>query len=92
MNNFLLGAIAVAAAVAGLIFLRYYRRTSDPFFLFFAASFGLESLGRILSVLVPAFDDNNGGIFVLRLVAYSLILLAITLKNLPARRDGDNSQ
>jgi len=89
MNGFLLGGIAVAAAVAGLIFLRYYRRTRDPFFLFFAASFGLESLGRILSVLVPAFDDNNSGIFILRLIAYSLILLAITLKNLPVRRDSD---
>jgi len=89
VDDFILGAIATAAAVAGLIFLRYYRRTRDRFFLFFAASFALESLGRILSVLIPAFDDRNSGIFIMRLVAYSLILLAIALKNLPAQREHD---
>ena len=90
MNNFMLGAIAMAAALVALVFLRFYRRTRDPFFLFFAASFLLESIGRILSVMVPAFD-NNSGMFILRLVAYCLILAAITLKNLPAQRSGDKS-
>jgi len=92
MNDFMLGAIAMAAATAGLVFLRYFQRTQDSFFLFFAASFWLEALGRILSVTVPAFDDSNGAIFILRLVAYVLILVAILVKNLPARgseRDGD---
>lgn len=92
MDDFILGAIATAAAVAALIFLRYFRRTRDPFFLFFAASFALESFGRILSVLIPAFDDDNSGIYILRLVAYCLILLAIAVKNLPAQRNGDNLQ
>ncbi|HEY2395770.1 MAG TPA: DUF5985 family protein [Rudaea sp.] len=86
MINFLLGAIAMAAATAGLIFLRYYQRTHDRFFLLFAASFGLEALGRVLSVCFEAFDDSSGAVFILRLVSYLLILVAIFLKNLPARR------
>ena len=85
MIDFLLGAIAVAAAIAGLVFLSYYRRTRDRFFLYFASAFWLESLGRILSVTVAAFNDSSTATYVLRLVSYGLILVAILDKNLPGR-------
>ena len=85
MIDFLLGAIAVAAAIAGLVFLSYYRRTRDRFFLYFASAFWLESLGRILSVTVAAFNDSSTATYVLRLVSYGLILAAILDKNLPGR-------
>lgn len=39
MTDFLAGPIAMASFVAGLVFLRFHRRTSDRLFLFFAASF-----------------------------------------------------
>ncbi|HEX6831937.1 MAG TPA: DUF5985 family protein [Rudaea sp.] len=81
MIDFLYGAIAMAGAIAGLVFLRYYQRTRDRFFLFFAASFWLEALGRVLSVYIPQFDDQGGEKFVLRVVAYALILIAILDKN-----------
>ena len=86
MNEFLYGAIATAAAVAGLVFLRYYQRTHDRLFVFFAASFWLEALGRILAVSLPGFDDNSSNIFLLRFVSYALILAAIFDKNLVVQR------
>lgn len=86
MIDFLLGAIGTAAAVAGLIFLRYFQRTRDRFFLFFAAAFWIEAFGRVLFVANHYFDDNSTAGYVLRLFTYSLILIAILDKNLPRRR------
>jgi hypothetical protein len=85
MNYFLLGAIAMAAAVCGLIFLRYYMRTRDRFFLWFAFAFWIEALGRVLFVVSPEITDDSMVGYVLRLVTYGLILLAILQKNLPRR-------
>ena len=85
-NFFLLGAIAMAAAVAGLIFLRYYKRTGDLFFLFFAASFLLQSAGYILSSFLPLSGDQDEGVFFIRFLGYALILVAIYYKNYSSNR------
>ena len=88
MIDFLLGAIAMAAAVCGLIFLRYIIRTRDRFFLFFALAFWIEAADRALFVVSASFADDSVTGYVLRLVTYGLILVAILHKNLPSRRDG----
>lgn len=85
MNDFLFGAIAAASAVAGLIFLRFHRRTHDRFFLYFAASFWIEAIGRWCTATFNWADDNNTAMYALRIVAYGLILVAILDKNLPRR-------
>ena len=70
--------------MAGMIFLRYYRHTRDRFFVFLAAAFWLETIGRIWSVgQIDADDDAS--IYVLRAISYALILMAILDKNLPRR-------
>ena len=86
MTQFLFGAVAMANAVAALVFLRYFQRTRDRFFLFFATSFALQSLGSVLATAFQAFDDTSTNGFVLRLFAYLLILAGVFDKNLPRRR------
>ncbi|HWU52672.1 MAG TPA: DUF5985 family protein [Tahibacter sp.] len=81
MTDFLAGAIVMASWVAGLIFLRFFRRTQDRIFLFFAASFWLDAFGRTLEVALSWTDDSNPGVYVLRVVAYGLILAGILDKN-----------
>lgn len=81
MSNFLYGAIFMAAATAAIFFLRFYRRTRDRFFMYFFASFALESSSRLLAVMWG--DQNNDWLYVLRIVTYALILIAIIDKNLP---------
>jgi uncharacterized membrane protein HdeD (DUF308 family) len=81
--NFLYGAISMAAAIAALFFLRFYRRTGDRFCLYFFASFALESTSRLLAVLLQWGDQNSEWFYVLRVGAYGLILIAILDKNLP---------
>lgn len=85
MQQMLTGAIATGWAVAGLFFFRFWRRTRDPFFLWFALSFWLESCNRIaLGVLVDVSEEHPL-FYGLRVVAYGLILLAIWQKNRPRR-------
>jgi hypothetical protein len=81
MNLLLIGAIAMASLVAGLFFLRFWRDTRDSFFLFFAASFLLEAGNRI--ALGLSRDPNEGSplFYLVRLVSFLLILVAIVQKN-----------
>jgi uncharacterized membrane protein HdeD (DUF308 family) len=83
MADFLYGAIAMAAATAAVFFLRFYQRTGDRFFLYFFASFSLESVARLLAVVLQWNGPNSQWLYVLRVVAYGLILVAIVDKNLP---------
>lgn len=85
MTPFLYGAIAAASAIAGIVFLRYFRHTRDRFFVFLAASFWLEAAGRVWSVGQTSADDD-ASVYVVRAISYALILVAILDKNLPKRR------
>ena len=85
MSDLIAGAIAMASFVIALFFLRFWRNSRDRFFLYFALSFGIEGVHRIVSAL--SYDDNEDSPlhYLVRLLAYGLILWAILEKNLPAR-------
>lgn len=83
MEHMLMGGIALGWAVAGLFFFRFWRRTRDQFFLFFAASFWIESVNRVALGLWTSASETNPVFYGIRLVAYGLILLAIWQKNRP---------
>ena len=85
MIEYLLGATTMAAAIVGLVFLRFYRRTRDRFFLFFAAAFWLDAISRIYTWQRDPLHESETVVYVLRLVAYGLILVAIADKNLRRR-------
>jgi hypothetical protein len=85
MTSFLFGAIAMASAIVALVFLRYFSRTRDYFFLLFAVAFGFEAVGNVLSATLETFSDQTSARFVLRLFQYLLILAAIAHKNLSRR-------
>jgi hypothetical protein len=80
MNATLVGAIAVAALVAGLFFLRFWQATRDRFFLMFAISFWIEGAHR-LYIYHWAPDESAPLHYAVRLVAYGLIIAAIVDKN-----------
>jgi uncharacterized membrane protein HdeD (DUF308 family) len=86
MNHFLLGAIAMASAVAGLFFLRFWRETRDSLFLAFAISFFIEGANR--SALALSDNPREGAPFfyLVRLLSFLLILLAVLEKNRSSRR------
>jgi hypothetical protein len=81
MNHFVSGSVALASLVAGLFFLRFWWSTRDRFFFYFAASFWLESLNRVCLGLFGEVGEDIPLYYVIRLISYGLILLAIWEKN-----------
>ena len=77
---FFSGAIAMGFAIAGLFFLRFWRRTGDRFFLAFAGAFWLMML-QSATVLGNIPDESRNWTYLLRLAAFILIIVAIVLKN-----------
>ena len=86
MNELLLGGVATAAIVAGLFFLNFWKATGDRFFLFFATSFWLEAFSRVLIGIMHGWREDTPVLYLIRLAAYGLILVAILDKNRPYRR------
>jgi hypothetical protein len=85
MQLMLIGAIAVGWLVAGLFFFRFWHKTRDRFFLYFALSFWIEAANRIALGLLQGANEAEPAFYVVRLVAYGLILLAIWEKNRPRK-------
>jgi len=85
MQDMLVGAIAMASIAVGLFFFRFWRTTHDRFFLYFAASFWIEGINRIHFGLAGAIHEDFPIYYLIRLVTYGLILIAILEKNLPLR-------
>ena len=84
LNHLLLGAIAMATTLVGLIFLRHWQDSRDRFFLFFALSFFLEGGNRVALAFSLAPHEGIPWHYLVRLAAYVLIILAILDKNRPA--------
>ncbi|HEX7648495.1 MAG TPA: DUF5985 family protein [Noviherbaspirillum sp.] len=81
LNAILAGAIAMGSLVASLFFLRFWKSTQDRFFLYFAMSFVLEFGSRIVLGMTSLHNEESPVYYLIRLVAYGLILFAIIEKN-----------
>jgi hypothetical protein len=81
MNSLLSGGIATASIIAGVFFLRYWRSSHDRFFLYFAASFLIEGVNRFVLYLSSGLQEDAPGYYLIRLVCYGLIVVAIVVKN-----------
>ena len=79
--DFLSGAVAFGFVIAGLFFLRFWRRTRDQLFLSFSLAFWLLGLGQTILALAEVPIEERSWIYLIRLAAFSLILLAIVRKN-----------
>ncbi|MEO7178056.1 MAG: DUF5985 family protein [Allosphingosinicella sp.] len=79
--DFLSGAVTCGFLVAGLFLSRYWVRTRDPLFLSFAAAFVLLGLNQALLTLADIPVEERSWLYLLRLLAFILILVAIVRKN-----------
>jgi uncharacterized membrane protein HdeD (DUF308 family) len=78
---FVLGAIAMASLAVSLFFVRFYRETRDPLFLFFAAAFGVEAINRTVLAFQATPNEASPYLYIMRAFAYSLIFVGIYRKN-----------
>ncbi len=81
IEGFLLGVISTASMAAGMFFLKFWRDTRDSFFLLFAASFILEAFNRAALLLLQRPSEGLPSIYLVRLLSFLLILVAILRKN-----------
>ena len=79
--DFLSGAIAFGFLIAALFFLRFWRRTHDSLFLAFAIAFALLGFGQAVQALANIPQEERSYIFLIRLAAFTLILVAVIRKN-----------
>ncbi len=78
---FISGAIASSSVVISLYFLRLWRRERDRLFLVFSISFFLLFVERLILIGQPDFEVRPY-VFLVRLLAFLLIVLAICDKNI----------
>lgn len=83
--DFLSGAITMGFLVCGLFFARFWSRTRDPLFLWFAVAFWLMCVGQALLALSGIALEERSYLYLIRLAAFLLIIFAILRKNLRAK-------
>jgi hypothetical protein len=81
MNSVLLGAIAMASAVAALFFLRFWRQTKDRLFLFFSLAFAADAITRLGTGIGDLPNEQEPLIYAARLLTFGLIIVGIVHKN-----------
>ena len=85
LYDFLSGAVSLGFFVCALFFLRFWKRTRDGLFMAFALAFSLLGLGQAIFALANIPTEERGSIYLIRLAAFALIILAILRKNRGAR-------
>lgn len=78
---FLGGVVTMGLIVAGLFFLRFWKRTHDGLFLAFAVAFWLLGLNQGLLTLTNIPVEERSPLYLLRLAAFAIILVSIWVKN-----------
>ena len=81
METFLHGATAMNCAVVGLYFLRFWTQSRDRLFVFFACAFGILGIERTVLGLLPFATEGREYVYLLRLLAFCLIIYGIVDKN-----------
>ena len=89
MIQMMYGAISMASLTIALFFLRFWRNTGDRFFLYFALSFFIEGLHRVYSAVLNEAGEDAPLHYLIRVLAYGLIVWAIVEKNLPPKERDD---
>ena len=85
---FLSGAITMGFVIAGLFFFRFWRRTGDVFFCYFGISFWLLACSQALSIMLDMPNDDQSWVYLLRLLAFVVLIVGIVSKNLDRSRPG----
>lgn len=80
------GATTLAYFLAGVFFLRFWRKTRDRLFLHFAFAFWLFMMNQILSTILGSTGEHTGYVYILRVLGFGLIIIAIVDKNTARKR------
>jgi hypothetical protein len=85
VNHFFDGGTFVASLVIALFFFRFWRQTRDRLFGIFALAFTVFAINRAILSSLDESADGRVIVYLVRLLAFVLIIGAIVDKNRPAR-------
>lgn len=80
-EEFLYGAIVMGFAIAGLMFLRFWRKTGESLFATFAASFFLLAFNYLWLAVTQIPVEERSPLYLVRLLAFGLIIVAVFQAN-----------
>ena len=80
--SFLSGMIMMGYVIAAVFFLKFWHRTRDTLFAIFSAAFLLLALNQTILALGNIVREEQSWIYLIRLVAFGLIIVAIISKNM----------
>jgi DNA-binding MarR family transcriptional regulator len=78
---FIYGAVAMGCAAAAVFFLRFWRHSRDRLFMYFATAFGVLAVSYVQLGTMTFATESRVYVFVVRLVAFCIILWGIFEKN-----------
>lgn len=81
MHSLISGSVAMSCWVVGLFFHGFWRKTLDRLFQIFAYAFWILGIERIIPVVFEIADETRTYVYLIRLLAFVLILFAILNKN-----------
>jgi len=81
LDTFLSGALMMAFVIAGLFFLRFWKRTHDNLFMAFALAFWMMAIERVALIINGAAHEGYSLLYLIRLLAFFLIIAAVLEKN-----------
>ena len=85
-NAFISGATFLTSAAIALFFVRFWQQSGDRLFAIFALAFAAFAANRLILVALGDDNENATYVYLVRLAAFVLIIVAIVDKN---RRDRD---
>lgn len=71
----------VLAAVAGLFFYKFWSKTHDRLFGFFAVAFTLFAIERVLLMAIDPTNESQPFVYSFRLLAFLIIIWGVIDKN-----------
>lgn len=86
ISDFLLGATTMGCLTIAVFFARFWRETADQFFALFSLAFAVFAVNRFVLLFLDEEDEARTWVYLVRLLAFALIIAAIVQKNRPARR------
>lgn len=81
LHTFMYGGLTALSLIAAVLFARFWRSTSERLFLYFAVSFAILALDWLGLAFVSPLAWPRHYLFVVRLVAFVLLIVGIVDKN-----------
>ena len=84
--SYLSGILTLGYVITATFFLKFWRRTRERLFAWFAASFLMLATQRVLLTVSGEWGERETWIYGLRLLAFVVLIMGIVEKNRAASR------